>query len=496
VSEDQSSQLRVLHLVSARAVTGDLQQSLFMPLLTRMPKQRVTTQIAQLAPEAIPAALFRQQGVPVHDVPLSRKRFAAAAFRELLDVARTFRPDIVQAWGHTAQLVALALRSRCDWQPKVVWSIAGTAPLGRDAGLIDRLKLKWMAKVADRPDRIVYTAEASALAHRRVGYPGEGYGVIAPGVDGTRFKPDGTARNKMREQLQVPPQSFLIGMVAPFQPEYDHATFLKAIGELIKTNPNLCVALAGHGIQRGNAPLMALIGGGTLAMRTQLLGELSDVAPLFNACDLVCSSAVTDSARMTLVTAMLCGVPVVATGMGSQGEVVGKFGVAVEPGSSAAFVRGITRIMQMPPDKRAFMAQGARKHALEKFMSVRTLQKYLQLYCDLAGRAAVATQEVPAPEIDASVSVPTTTAAPAAPVAVAEIVDPDSLETRAASKPEAPKLVQDDADVFKSFEAAVTKPAAADSTQSERARGVAEDIEDLLAPEALAATAPLERRKA
>ena len=86
--------------------------------------------------------------------------------------------------------------------------------------------------------------------------------------------------------------------------------------------------LAGHGVQKGNAPLMALVGGGTLGTRTHLLGEWSDVTSLFNACDVVCSSALNDGARMTLVMAMLCGVPCVATGMGAQGEVIGHHGVA------------------------------------------------------------------------------------------------------------------------------------------------------------------------
>ena len=117
---------------------------------------------------------------------------------------------------------------------------------------------------------------------------------------------------------------------------------------------------------------MALVGGGTLGTRTHLLGEWSDVASLFNACDLVCSSALNDSSRMTLVMAMLCGVPCVATGMGAQGEVIGQFGVAIEPGSPAAFVKGITRVMQLTPEKRAHMAQGARKHALEE-LRVRAL---------------------------------------------------------------------------------------------------------------------------
>ena len=462
--------------------------------------------------------MLRQSGIPVHDVALSRHRFSAGAMSEVRKAAQKFRPDIIQAWGHTAQIVSIAVRKGCGWNPHVIWSVADTLPLPKKAGFIDRQKLKFSVKRSVRADRIVYTSEASAAHHRRVGFPESDYEMIAPGVDAARFRPDPATRNKVRENLRLPTNAFVIGMVAPFQPEYDHATFLKGIGELIKTNPHLYVLLAGHGVQRGNAPLMAMVGGGTLGTRTQLLGEWSDLASLFNACDLVCSSALTDSARMTLATAMLCGVPIVATGMGAQGELIGQHGIAVEPGSPAAFIRGIGKILEMPQDRRMHLAHGARKHALKNFVYVRSLQKYLELYCDLVGRDAQVAEAVPAPDVEASVPI----APPAAPqpvaledhaATIAELADPDSLETRVAPQESEPlpkwRIEQEqerakhdaqvsaasasasgEGDVLQIFEMELAKPGVTTaSPMNERARGYVEDFEELLAPEVLTALA-------
>lgn len=493
-----------------------LQQSLLMPLLTRMPRQRVKIQVVCLAAGAVPAAVLRQNGVPVHDVALSRHKFSVKGFAELVKAAQAFRPDVIHAWGYTAQIVSNAVRKRCDRKTKLIWTIANTVPLARNAGLIDRRKVKSAAQRAAAADRIVYASEAGAWQHRRAGFPESDSHTIPPGIDATRFKPDPAARLKIRQQLQLGPEAFVIGMVAPFQPEYDHATFLKAIGELIKGNPHIAVVLAGHGVQKGNAPLMALLGGGTLATRTQLLGEWSDLASLFNACDVVCSSALNDGSRMTLVAAMLCGVPCVATGMGAQGEVIGQHGIAIEPGSAAAFAKGITRVLQLAPDKRAAMAQGARKHALQSYVYVRSLQKYLQLYYDLIGRQSLVADEMPAPQIDASVPVPAKVGAAAAKkptVTLAELADPDSLETKVAehSAESLPKWrleqeeqrakrerdmsqliasAQSSGDVLQVFEAAMAKPETrAPSPMSERARGVAEEVEELLSMEAIATPA-------
>jgi glycosyltransferase involved in cell wall biosynthesis len=520
VSDANLRQIRVLHLVSAGGVTSALQPSLFMPLLTRLPRQRVKAQVACLSPGAVPSAVLRQNGVPTFDLALSRKRFSPKAFQELLQSTRHFRPDVIQAWGHTAQVISTLLRKRCDWKPRLVWSVSDTSPLAKNPGFIDRQKLKYAARFSTRADRIVYTSESGAAQHRRVGFPEGGHENIPPGVDATRFKPDFAARRKLREELSLPGESFVVGMAAPFQAEYDHATLIRAVGELIKTNPNVALVLAGHGAQKGNAPLMALIGGGALSNRVHLLGEYSDINGLYNACDVVCSSSVNDQSRMNVVMAMLCGVPVVATGIGAQGELIGQHGAAIEPGSPAAFIKGITRIMQLAPEKRTQMAQGARKHALANYVYVRSLQKYLQLYYDLIGRQSLVTKDLPTPEIDASLTAPPAlpteaemNAVKRKPITVVDLSDPDSLESRVAEREpdELPKwrLEQEQerakreaeleakvaasksvGDVLEVFESQQVKALGSESPMTERARGVADDSEELLSPEVLAADAP------
>lgn len=490
-----------------------------MPLLTRLPRQRVKAQVACLSPGAVPSAVLRQNGVPTFDLALSRKRFSPKAFQELLTSTRHFRPDVIQAWGHTAQVIAALLRKRCEWKPRLVWSVAETAPIAKNAGLIDRQKLKYAAKFSARADRIVYTSESAASQHRRVGFPDGGHETIPPGVDATRFKPDFAARRKLREELSLPGETFVIGMAAPFQAEFDHATLIRAAGELVKTNPNIAVVLAGHGVQKGNAPLMALVGGGSMATRTHLLGEWSDISALYNACDVVCSSATNDQSRMNVVMAMLCGVPVVATGIGAQGEVIAQHGVAIEPGNPGAFVKGITKVMQLTPEKRTHMAQGARKHALTHFVYVKSLQKYLQLYYDLIGRQSLVANDLPTPDIDEALTVPPALPSEAEmnagkrkPVTVVDLDDPESLESKVSerepeelpkwrveqeqerTKREADLAAQVAAsktvgDVLQVFESQV-KAGSNESPMTERARGVADDSEELLSQELLEIDAP------
>jgi glycosyltransferase involved in cell wall biosynthesis len=363
---------------------------LLVPLLARGNRQRIESQVVSLTVGDARFAVVRQSGLPVHEMALSRKRFSPGAFFEAKKLVAQFKPDVLHAWGSSAQLLAKALTWRQNEIP-IVWSVSRTTPLFKNDDWLTRTKFNQNQKFASECDRIVYPSAVAASNHRRAGLPESSGTVISPGVDADRFKPDDVARERVRKQLELPKDAILVGMYAPFSPEFDHGTFLKAIGDLIRVNSNLYCVLAGRGMVKGNAPLSAMLGGGTLGTRVRIVGEWTDLSALFNACDVVCSSATTDAARLTLAMSMLCGVMCVATGVGAQGEVISNFGVSVEQGSPDAVARGIRRILDMPAERRTFMAQAARKHVLQNFNVIRSIEKYHELYTELVTGEAAAT---------------------------------------------------------------------------------------------------------
>lgn len=376
--------LKILHLVSATAHSQQTMVGQLTALVTRTDRTHVNMHVVHFTPGTAHAAVVRQAGVPVHELELSRKRFAATALSELQTQIRRGKPDVVHAWGHTAQLALRAIGTFGKALPPVLWTMPNVVPLTNDTGFIDRNKVAFVKRSARHAQRIVYPTAALAAQYRRLGFPDDNCAVIAAGVDVERYKPDANARQRMRNELKLNANDFIIGMNAPFVPESDFATFVKATAEIIKYNPNVYVVIAGRGAQRGNAGVMALLGGGTLASRTTLLGEWSDQSALYNACDVVCSSALNDSSAMVMAAAMLCGVPCVGTGKGAQGEVLSQHGIAVEPGSPNGLTRGITRIIEMPPEKRAFMTAQARQHVISNYSIQGAVEKYIGEYLELS----------------------------------------------------------------------------------------------------------------
>jgi len=371
---------RVLHLVSARTEGNLTVNGVLVPLLMKGDRRTLQHRVVHFSSGHPYANVIRQAGIPVHEIALSRKRWSLLAPRELLQVVREFEPDVIHAWGLTALIVAQALRRFAPPDTRLVCSQLQTDVLQANAVALDRMKLKFALKLAPKFDQIVYPSEASRSRHRRAGFPEMNSTIVSPGVDAERFKPSLVARKRVREKLGLATNAFVVCMYAPFQPEFDYITFLKAAGEIIRANPHAQVLVAGKGVQKGNAPLMALVGGGALATRVRLLGEWTDLPGLFSACDVVVSSALVDDQRLTLAMAMLCGIPCVATGIAAQGEVIGRFGITAEAGNEASLARGITRVMEMPADHRVFMARTARDNAMTHFSQARSIWGYQMVY--------------------------------------------------------------------------------------------------------------------
>jgi glycosyltransferase involved in cell wall biosynthesis len=63
--------------------------------------------------------------------------------------------------------------------------------------------------------------------------------VIPNGSDTQEFVPDPAARREVREDLGLPTEALLIGMVARFEPLKDHGTLLQAAGLLGRRWPDV-----------------------------------------------------------------------------------------------------------------------------------------------------------------------------------------------------------------------------------------------------------------
>jgi glycosyltransferase involved in cell wall biosynthesis len=149
-------------------------------------------------------------------------------------------------------------------------------------------------------------------------FPANKVQVIRNGVDCKRFSPCISARTKIRSELGVSSDTPLVGIVAALRNEKNHSMLVRAAAEMRDRHPDTHWVIIGDGPERSSIEDLA----GELAMadRIHLLGTRHDTEKLVAALDVFTLCSLNEASPVSILEALACQVPVVATDVGSIGE--------------------------------------------------------------------------------------------------------------------------------------------------------------------------------
>ena len=128
------------------------------------------------------------------------------------------------------------------------------------------------------------------------------------------------------------------------------------------------------------ADMAAVLRSAGLGFRLRMLGYRADVAALLAAADIFTLPSRFEGLPMSVIEAMLTGLPVVATNVRGPAEQVvdGVTGLSVPPGDAAALGSALSRLVR-DPALRARMGQAGRQRALEYYDEAKVLARTLDL---------------------------------------------------------------------------------------------------------------------
>ena len=165
-------------------------------------------------------------------------------------------------------------------------------------------------------------------------FPSEKVFLIPNGIDTDRFVFDAASRNQWREKLGIATSTPVVGIVAALRPEKNHDLFLRAAKLTGAKLPNAEFVIAGDGPERQRLERLAE----TLALKTKthFIGSTSDIPGVLSMVDLFALTSHNEASPVSIMEALSCRRPVVATDVGSIDESVidGQTGFLVLPGDA------------------------------------------------------------------------------------------------------------------------------------------------------------------
>ena len=165
------------------------------------------------------------------------------------------------------------------------------------------------------------------------GFPADKVVVISNGIDTQRFQFDASARNRIRNELNIPDNAPVCGIVAALRPEKNHALFLRAAARVREKLPSAQFVIVGDGPERPELDL--LVEELSLQDAVHFLGSRSEIPQVLSAFDLFALTSHNEASPVSILEAMSIGLPVVTPRVGSIPETLheGVQGFLVEAGN-------------------------------------------------------------------------------------------------------------------------------------------------------------------
>ena len=262
------------------------------------------------------------------------------------------KPQVVVGWLYYGALLAGLGKL---FGARVVWSIHVTDLDTTKGHLYTTLARTLCARLSRTAacDVVHYCAHSGRTFHEAMGFDACKTVVVENGVDVAAFR-----RNEpVGARLPAPMadggngRCLVVGCVARFEPQKDHATLLRALADLKARGVRLRCLLAGRGCEPGNRELGALVGGLGLRDEVEALGAIDGIADFYRRIDvLTLSSSYGESMPLVLIEALASGCPVVATDIGSCRQIVGGFGRVVPPQAPVELASAVLEVAALGRD--------------------------------------------------------------------------------------------------------------------------------------------------
>lgn len=307
--------------------------------------------------------------IPMSNIPRLR---SIARCRSTL---RKMAPAIVHTHGGTAGFYG-RLATRAIPEIKTVHTYHGIHYAHAEQSLKKKLFARIDRYLASKTDRLICVSHADFEIGVRLKlvHPSRTR-VIPNGIDINKF-------NKRPDQGKIGREEFVIGTVARLHEQKGHRYLIETAKIIHGKHPSVRFHLIGGGELL--EPIKTQIADAGLDEVVLLLGERNDIDDLYNTFDAFALPSLWEGLPLVLLEAMAAGLPVVATDISGNAELIDDNvdGLLCASRNSADLARILERIIT-EKTLRTTLGANARDKIVKNYSVSRTIQEVERLYDEL-----------------------------------------------------------------------------------------------------------------
>ncbi|MCI0563597.1 MAG: glycosyltransferase [Nitrososphaera sp.] len=375
-----SKKINILYVIDYFHGTGGTERHL-THLVRRLSPDKFTCSIVvlDLAPNRWIDSI-RADGVQVVHIPVGREYVPSALMRarELSKFIRSNNFDIVQTFHQKSDTYA-AVVAHLSGVKHIISSKRDIGQLKKPRHFFLNRRLNKLFEkvivVADAVGDIVVAKERMARSK---------IVKIYNGVDKVEFSPPTQEeKNRVRNELGLNAQDFVIGTVARFHPNKNYDIFLEGAMKAAAVIPFLKILAMGSG------PLLEYFRNRykqeSAESKVIFTGDITNVAKYLKAMDVGCLvPGKNEGFSNSIIEKMAVGLPLIVTDVGGNAEAVlnHQNGIVIPPDDADAFCRALIEIYSDPVTR---SEMGRRCHQLvEKKFTLRAMcENHEKLYLSL-----------------------------------------------------------------------------------------------------------------
>lgn len=352
-----------------------------LSLLRNRPENRWS---ARILSEAKNTARF-DSPVPTETLPPTRfRRYPLAQLERFRDLRRQLRSEPADVL-HTYFFWSIIFGR---WL-KATGAVSHLVENREDMGFAwGRHEYAWLRATRSLPDRVICVSRAvREVALEREGLDPSKARVIHNGVPAPEPR-DPDAAGALRRELGIPPASPIVGMVANFNRAVKGADeYVRAVPHVVREVPDVRFLLIGLGANQADLEAQAVAAG----VHDHLIftGFRTDIDRVYGALDVSALTSLSEGFSVTLLESMRHGVPIVATDVGGNPELVvdGETGYLVPPRDPPAFAAAVVRLLR-DAGLRTRFGDRAREVVSRSFHLPDVAAEYGAVYEELTGGLA------------------------------------------------------------------------------------------------------------